>query len=84
MLILLLKLVHDSRLKDYHMFTMQVRMAKSAKAVETFLEDLATKLKPLVDKELKELSRYKSEEVYVVVRGQIKVKKCAVSKILTG
>lgn len=38
-------------------------MAKSAKAVEEFLADLATKLKPLVDKELKELSRYKSEEV---------------------
>lgn len=38
-------------------------MAKSAKAVEDFLTNLATKLKPLVDKELKELSRYKSEEV---------------------
>ena len=45
------------------MFTMQVRMAKSAKAVEEFLANLATKLKPLVDKELKELLRYKSEEV---------------------
>ena len=40
-------------------------MAKSAKAVEKFLADLAAKLKPLVDKELKELSRYKSEEVCV-------------------
>ena len=40
-------------------------MAKSAKAVEKFLADLAAKLKPLVDKELKELSRYKSEEVSV-------------------
>lgn len=38
-------------------------MAKSAKAVEEFLVDLAAKLKPLVDKELKELLRYKSEEV---------------------
>jgi len=38
-------------------------MAKSAKAVGKFLEDLAAKLKPLVNKELKELSRYKSEEV---------------------
>lgn len=45
------------------MFTPQVRMAKSAKAVEEFLADLATKLKPLVDKELKELLRYKTEEV---------------------
>ena len=40
-------------------------MAKSAKTVEKFLADLAAKLKPLVDKELKELSRYKSEEVCV-------------------
>lgn len=40
-------------------------MAKSAKTVEKFLGDLAAKLKPLVDKELKELSRYKSEEVCV-------------------
>ena len=47
------------------MSTLQVRMAKSAKAVEKFLADLAAKLKPLVDKELKELSRYKSEEVCV-------------------
>ena len=38
-------------------------MAKSAKAVEEFLGDLAVKLKPLVERELKELSRYKSEEV---------------------
>lgn len=37
-------------------------MAKSAKAVEEFLADLATKLKPLVDKELRELLRYKTEE----------------------
>lgn len=48
------------------MFTLQVRMAKSAKTVQDFLEDLAAKLKPLVDKELKELLRYKSEEVCVV------------------
>lgn len=39
-------------------------MAKSGKAVEEFLVDLGTKLKPLVDKDLKELLRYKSEEVH--------------------
>lgn len=38
-------------------------MAKSAKVVEEFLADLGAKLRPLVDKELKELARYKSEEV---------------------
>jgi len=38
-------------------------MAKSASVVEKFLSDLADKLKPLVDKELQELLRFKSEEV---------------------
>ncbi|XP_065909413.1 thimet oligopeptidase-like [Dysidea avara] len=48
--------------KTHADFITEVRMAKSASAVEKFLSDLADKLKPLVDKEWQELLRFKSEE----------------------
>ncbi|XP_071952161.1 thimet oligopeptidase-like isoform X2 [Antedon mediterranea] len=43
-------------------FILDMRMAKKAESVATFLKDLSQKLRPLQDKELKRFLQYKEEE----------------------
>ena len=44
-------------------FVLEMRMAKTADAVKSFLEDLAAKLQPLKVKEMEGFLEYKKEEV---------------------
>ena len=61
-----------ARVLDYSThaeFVLDMRMAKKAEAVKSFLEELAVKLQPLKEEEMALFLQYKKEDVSCILGG---------------